>query len=640
MLPVPPGDEKLSRAEQRQREARAVVEFLVRTVGDIGAETWGGQSIAYRDVAVLCRTHQTLEAYEDALQEAGIPHRLVGGRRYAQRQEIAELRALLRAIESPSDATALVATLRSSVFGFSDEELTVFMSAGGRLDYLHTPSAPLTHGGAERFADAFATLRQWHQRRTQLSPAALLTELYAHTPVLPLFASQKHGGQRVANLLKLIETARALVEQDLTTLAAFNRFLEFQNAATQVSDAPFLEEYESAVRLLTIHQAKGLEFPVVILADATYNQRHPGRVGIIERLGGRLELRVGSRGLTWTTLGWQKAEAQEHEREIAEERRLWYVAATRVRDHLIIPVVLLGEGKAKASAHWAVTEELSSRLSSPEMSVEHGSEGAEQTPGVFVYRLPPSALQAADSSIATPMSLPRIRYEDTAARTYHEWERAKRATLEAGGQTPIIRTVTELTTQKQALAWPAEAQARRRGGDRLAGLRFGRAVHTALRSANRQRSAMPRIVGELGEWSPDEQVEIAQLVAETLTSPVMARAQRATTRFAETPFSLSLSGRLLEGVIDFAFIENEAWTIVDFKTDRVAASEEKAPAAYRAQLWLYALALELVTRRPVAELVLLFVRSQQIVTFPWGEQERRTAERMILMEPTAPEMNG
>jgi ATP-dependent exoDNAse (exonuclease V) beta subunit len=639
LAPVPQGSEKLDRDEQRQREARAVAEFLVRTVGELGVETWGGQTITYRDVAVLCRTHKALEAYEDALQATGIPHRLAGGRRYAQRQEIAELRALLRAIESPSDTTALVATLRSSVFGFSDEELAVFVSSGGQLDYLHEPALPLVDGAAERFAAAFALLRQLHQRRTQLTPAALLTELYAQTPVLPLFALLPQGTQRVANVLKLVETARALTEQGLTTLAAFNRFLEFQEAAAQASDAPFLEEQDAAVRLLTIHQAKGLEFPVVILADATYNQRNSSRVGIVERESGRLELRIGPRDLACATLGWQEAEAQEQARDTAEERRLWYVAATRVRDHLVIPVVLPVEGTTKNLAHWAVTEELAQRLTSAEQSMADEDAAAEPHAGEFIYRLPTAAFATAASSMTTPLILPSVAHEETAAYAYREWEQARQATLAAGRQAAVICTVTALTPPEKSLDRPDEAWTSERAHDRIASLRFGRAVHAALRRASVRRAGAQVTTERIPIALTGDDAVIAQLVETTLASPVMARARSAVERFAETPFSLPYAGRLIEGVIDFAFIENGAWTIVDFKTDRQPVTEGERYAAYRAQLWLYALALERLTQRPVAELVLLFVRSQQIVTCPWGDVERRAAETVALTAPAVSESN-
>jgi ATP-dependent exoDNAse (exonuclease V) beta subunit len=133
-----------------------------------------------------------------------------------------------------------------------------------------------------------------------------------------------------------------------------------------------------------------------------------------------------------------------------------------------------------------------------------------------------------------------------------------------------------------------------------------------------------------GLWTAAEREEAERLVQNALASPVLVRAQAATERFAEAPFVLHHQGRLLEGVIDLAFIENRTWVVVDFKTDKVTAAEATLRAVtYRPQLCLYALALERLTGRTVAELVLLFVRPQKEVTFPWGDSERALAEAML-----------
>jgi hypothetical protein len=183
-----------------------------------------------------------------------------------------------------------------------------------------------------------------HLYAVQVSPATLLSAIYDRTPLIPVFALQSHGAQQVANLLKLVDLARAWSMRGLYTLAAFNRFLAHQDFVEEEPEAVVTEEHEDAVRLLTIHKAKGLEFPVVVLADMASSpqgrspQGRGGRVvGIVERVSETLELHIGPRPLTCTTQGWQKAEAREQARDAAEEQRLWYVAAARVRDHLIVP---------------------------------------------------------------------------------------------------------------------------------------------------------------------------------------------------------------------------------------------------------------------------------------------------------------
>jgi len=138
-----------------------------------------------------------------------------------------------------------------------------------------------------------------------------------------------------------------------------------------------------------------------------------------------------------------------------------------------------------------------------------------------------------------------------------------------------------------------------------------------------------------GLWTTAEREEVERLVQNALASPVLARVQTVTECFAEVPFILHYGDRLLEGAIDLAFLENGAWVIVDFKTDAVAGAEAAVRAAvYRPQLCLYALALEQLTGCTVTDLVLLFVRSQQTVTWTWGDSERALAEAVLAMMPS------
>jgi len=631
VLPVKTTTEKPSREERRQAEARAVAAFLTRSVGEGGLELWGGRLMQYRDVAILCRTHQTLAVYEDALREEGVPHRLIGGRRYAQREEIEEVRALLRAVERPADAVALVATLRSSLFGFSDEDLAEFVCEGGRLDYTVAPSTLSRGALAERFVAAFTLLQELHVKGIRLTACAFLTELYAKTPLFALFALRPQGNLRIANLLKLIDTARSLADQGRFSLSALNRFLELQESATLESDAAFLEDHESAVRLLTIHQAKGLEFPIVVLADAAYNQRGASRPGIVDRLGPQLELRIGAQHLTCATLGWRKAEMQEQEQDAAEERRLWYVAATRARDHLVIPVAYSSAATRENKVeHWAISEKVALRFLAPR-SENNVREGADDNGGsVFVYPLPENILTSA-VSLPTPSALvSKIEPRESALRDYQAWEKARLTTLESGGRAETIVTVTALSHADGQLNPPVNAQTMAQRKVRLASLHFGRAVHAALRSAAGRDLTLPSTWRLATTGNPLEREEIARLVSLTLSSPLMQRARQTTERFAEAPFSLYRAGRLIEGVIDFAFIENGAWVIVDFKTDHLQEAEVETRAAlYRPQICLYALALERLTRRPVAELALCFVCIQRTVSLKWDEEARQLAETLI-----------
>jgi ATP-dependent helicase/nuclease subunit A len=611
VLPVPEVSAKTSREELRQAEARAVVAFITQTVARDDLEVWGEQTVDYRDIAVLFRTYQAMEAYEEALQNAGVPYRVLGGRRYASRQEVEELRALLRAIDSPSDTIALVATLRSSLFGFSDEELALLVAAGGRLDYTRTP-LPAAFPSAGRFTAAFALLHDLHTRRVQVSPAALLYEIFARTHLLPLFALRPHGVQRVANLLKLIDTAQALSGQGLHTLAALNRFLAQQQEVGEEAESPVIEEHDSALRLLTIHRAKGLEFPVVILADAIYNQRHLNRTGIIDRVAGSLELQIGPRALTCTTQGWQKAEGREQARDAAEERRLWYVAATRVCDHLVIPALSPAQRRVRGE-QWVFADE-----SLDDVLAEEGAAGSR----VFVYQGLVRTVEEPTPALPATPAIITVSPDPAALRTYQEWEAHLRASLSAGRETEAIKAVTETPAAgafSPGYGKPIGAATRQ------CGLRLGRAVHAALKQAG--DNGVNSALSGLKDISERERVQL--LIDNALASSVLVRAKAATECFSALPFVWHREDRLLEGVIDFTFIEDGAWVVVDLDTAAIAGAEAEGVLVYRPQLSVCALALEQLTNRPVKELVLLFMHSGQEVNCPWGDDERAYAETLL-----------
>jgi ATP-dependent exoDNAse (exonuclease V) beta subunit len=296
----------------------------------------------------------------------------------------------------------------------------------------------------------------------------------------------------------------------------------------------------------------------------------------------------------------------------------------------VIPVACAVEGKAKRMEHWAVPDDLWPRLFSLQAEGSRHQASDSERAGVFVYQLPENT-SAPSVSLATPLTfLSPVEPRESSLRDYRAWESARLATLAAGGRAEAITTVTALSTAEKPPGLSADVQTMTQRQDRLASLRFGRAVHAALRSAQVSGLTPSRAFNLSAIWNPEEREEIARLVMATLASPIMLRARKAEERFAETPFSLYLSGRLVEGVVDFAFIENGAWVIVDFKTDRVLASEVETRATlYRSQLCLYALALERLTRRPIAELALYFVRPQRTVPLVWDDEAHRLAETLI-----------
>jgi ATP-dependent exoDNAse (exonuclease V) beta subunit len=355
---------------------------------------------------------------------------------------------------------------------------------------------------------------------------------------------------------------------------------------------------------------------VVIVADAVYNQRQLGRTGIIDRVGGSLELQIGARALTCTTEGWQKAEGREQVRDAAEERRLWYVAATRVRDHLVIPVLSPTQRSLRGEQWVFADESLSGAL----------AEDKTESNRVFVYRGLVRTVEKPTPALPAAQTITTVSPEPVALRTYQEWESRLRATLTRGRETGVIKAVTELAETRAAPEFSPGYGKLIGPSIRRSSLRLGRVVHNTLQRGD-ANATVPALSG-LRDATERENTQ--GLIASVQTSSVLARAKTATERFSELPFVLHSEGRLLEGVIDFAFIEAGAWVVVDFTTDVVVEAEaEERAKVYRPQLYVYALALERLTNRPVKELVLFFIQSCQEVVYSWDNDKRVYIETLL-----------
>jgi ATP-dependent helicase/nuclease subunit A len=303
----------------------------------------------YADVAVLLPVYSGVQRYEEVLERCGIPYRLSGGRTFFARVEIQQTLSVLSGLADPGDEVAVVAALRSPYFGVSDESLVRWAAAGRSFTYLDEPGP---EGGAdsastlepdvdEPLLEARAILAQLHRESTWRTPSGILRRLYDHTRALPLHALKPDGERRMANLLKLLdlasgfeEAAAALVDRhgaDQGGLAGLVRYLEQQRQAAAEEESALVDEEGDAVAIMTIHSAKGLEFPVVALLDRAYAPRFRDRA-----IPNRSEQTATVQGCGLKPSNWEASKSVEQEAQSEEERRLLYVAFTRARDHVVV----------------------------------------------------------------------------------------------------------------------------------------------------------------------------------------------------------------------------------------------------------------------------------------------------------------
>jgi ATP-dependent helicase/nuclease subunit A len=280
--------------------------------------------------------------YVDALEARGVPHLLVGGKSFHGREEVETLRAALAAIEWPDDELSVFATLRGALFAIDDETLLAYRS---RQRLLH-PFRPLEQPTPELqpVVDALALLKRLHGRRNYRPVADTVTELLNATRAHVGFVLRPAGEQALANVLHVAELDRQYEMNGGMSFRGFVDELRDQADGGQAAEAPILEEGSEGVRLMTAHKAKGLEFPVVVLADMTAKLKGERADRFIDKEKNACYLRLGR----WTPVELSLQEPVEVLRDEAEGVRVAYVAATRARDLLVIPAV----GDVEWDAGW------------------------------------------------------------------------------------------------------------------------------------------------------------------------------------------------------------------------------------------------------------------------------------------------
>jgi ATP-dependent helicase/nuclease subunit A len=578
--------------------------------------------------------------YVRALEARRIPHVLVGGRSFHEREEVLAIRNALAAIEWPDDELRVFASLRGPLFAIGDDALLAFRHRFGRLHPLR-PLPDDLEGDDLDTARCLEVLRQLHRGRNRRpiadSVSRLLESVRAHAGI----AIWPTGEQALANCLRVVDLARRFERRGAPSFRAFVERLEEDSERGDAEDAPVVEEGTEGVRIMTAHRAKGLEFPVVILCDPTCRatRDQPSR-------------RVDpERGLWAEPLAGctPRDLLDDREAELLRDRneavRLAYVAATRARDLLVVPTV--------------ADKEIEDGWLAPLTPVTHPDRNSrgdgEPAPGCPSFgmdaiidrpararpdRAPvrpgrlwpragtqpvvwwdPSVLELAVQH-DVGLRQQRILEADEAGtvaeageRAQADWQRARAERLARGGDPSLTSIPVTALAEERAQAEsspPVEVVVEEVGGDRAGrphGRRFGTLVHALLAVVDLDASepaieAAALLHGRLVAASDEEVGAAAVAVAAALRHPVLQGAARAAELRRETPVLTRLAdGRLVEGIVDLAYRdENAGWTVVDFKTDREFGERRQA---YAHQVRIYAEAIESATGNPAHGLLLI-----------------------------------
>jgi ATP-dependent helicase/nuclease subunit A len=337
--------------EARHEEAKTLASRIAAMIGEgerlVVEHSENGERlrpVKPGDVVLLFRAMTHVPIYEAALRAVGLDYYLVGGRAFFAQQEIYDLLNLLRALENPQDDVSLAGTLRSPFCCLSDESLFLLCRhKPGLWAALHDAAtcARLPDEQPERAERARRWLDRWRALKDRLPIARLLGEIFADSGYDAATQFEFLGDRKLANLWKLQDMARQFDRSGLFGLADFiARLGDLVQAQPREEHAATLPEEANVLKLMSIHQAKGLEFPVVVLPDVaavTGGARLP--VAHWDRELGCVA-RPNEEPAPYSDFGWRLWEAAETVAEWREELRTLYVACTRAEDYLLLSAAL------------------------------------------------------------------------------------------------------------------------------------------------------------------------------------------------------------------------------------------------------------------------------------------------------------
>ncbi len=580
------------------------------------------------DVCILIRSRTGLGILERGLEDAGIPYRIEGGSLIFNTQEVQDLLNCLRAIDDPTDAVSLAAALRSPAFACSDVDLLDWREAGGNWNYLAEamPDEP------SAVRQGILRLREYHEKRHTVSTSRLISDFVRERRLEELDLAEYRPREMWRRRQFLIEQARAFESGSVGNSAPWDlrQFLLWaetqQDEGTRITEVPVPETDDDSVRIMTMHAAKGLEFPIVILLGL--NQTASARRNNIQvdQSDGVVETRMGD----MQTPGYGALVELDRQHDEAEMIRLAYVAATRARDHLVVSLYHQPDrdGDARTEVLQAILNDVDSGLQTH----------------VAVPADPPLRSEFAQMAGEATSQV----YDAAGWQQQREETNSRRSVPQAVTATWIARYAS--TDRQDAQLDPSEVEDKEGNPDAEQPWRFGRgstafgsALHAVLQKAvmdilprlplpadqppdallDQLDASIDRLAPQeaASEGVPDRSTAVTLEAKRAVRNPAVIAAFRASKLWSEIPVAAPIDtpkGQIvLEGIIDLLYLDDDdQLVVVDYKSDDVR-DEEHVRAKLDYYQWqgaAYAAAVQRATGKTVKDVQFLFVRRDQAVS--------------------------
>jgi ATP-dependent helicase/nuclease subunit A len=542
------------------------------------------------DFLILLRNKKMIPQYAKRLEEFGIPFEVAGGNAFSSTFGLAEVLKILKALADPDSQVDLVAALRGLFFGVSDDILYGFRKAGGSFSFYSDIPSGVPPEVSGVMGEAFGRLKKYKKWTGSLPPSVAMEKIIEDVGLIPYLLNGDMGGSQTGNIMKVIEYLQG------AELAGTMEFLPVVQELEELIDEGEMDEIDiahgshKAVRIMNLHKAKGLEAPVVFLANPSGKMEHEPSLHIRRETGeavGYFEISYSSnfqRRVIAIPPEWEKYSAEENGYASAEEDRLLYVAGTRAKKALVVSTY-----------------------------AEKGDNNPWSLFDPYLQGVP--ELEAADAKAKTLASFSVSKKEFARFQ-----EMSGEGIKEFSGRTYSAVSVTSLAKEAASLpAWKGTGR----------GLSWGRVIHRALEAVARGAEGkeldllVSNVLIEEGR-QPEETEAVLSVIGEIIESEFWKEVQRADQKFVEVPFSLKLApsdlglgseaGKhvILSGAIDLVYKGKDGWRIIDYKTDDVSDNIDEFVRYYAPQIKAYSRFWQEITGEKVVKAGLFFVKTKEL----------------------------
>ncbi len=641
------GDERINAEDRRHWEAYEIG-LRLRQMVEGGQQVFDRETnmtrpIQYGDVAMLFQSLNPVEIYEDALKTLGIPYVTVAGRGYYNRQEVWDVLNLLSAVHNRADDLALAAALRSPLFSLSDDALLALRLTRDSEDNPATlwnaldqasDLLPADEVGRVRFARD--TLYELQAMAGRVTISDLLRRALALTGYLAVLTGLPDGARRRGNVEKLLEKAETTGK---VTLGAFSAYLR-EMSAREIREGEAPVETSGAVTLMSVHASKGLEYPLVVLTDASWERSNRGGLPLVHDPLVGLACRVYDGESLADTVAYRLARDLAGQRDAAERLRLLYVAMTRAQDRVIIAGQAQMDDNGWTSRGWlgqlldamqpdGAAEfpyaDVTVRLHAPQQRPDRQTPVPEAVDREYAPTDPPT-----EPVLLQPLPLPLD------GAVYHL---AASQIADLGGMELADNEDERLFHWKRFLHdAPAQVEPVSDQHKTVTARSIGEIVHEALRYWRLSESGEDAMLrsyawrhGITDSGQLDEAVRrSAGLLRRFRQSPMFRRIDTAVQVYRELPFIYSVDGYIIHGIIDVLFQEPDGhWVLVDYKTSAVSGQEfERHSRRYHLQVGIYAEAAAAQLEGVVPEVNIHYIRYTQTVTVSESQWRAALAHRL------------